>query len=119
MSWKLYLYPPSWQITKDLKTKLSKSLNPECWLKVSLKPGDDPTPEASIEEAVTSSDLHINQANPFKAEGQGSSVAIKEDKEISSINSVAQAFAPKVEDREGHNLIPPTHLGGWLTSPSQ
>jgi len=78
-----------------------------------LKPGGDPIPEASIEEAVASNDLYTNKTNPSKAEGQGSLVAIKEDKGISSINNAAQAFVPKVEDKEGHNLIPLMRLGGW------
>jgi len=81
-----------------------------------LKLGDDPIPEASIKEAAISNDLCTNKINHFKVEGQDSSVATKEDKETSSTNSVAQASVPKVEDREDLSSIPPTHLGGWLTS---
>ena len=84
-----------------------------------MKPGDDPIPEALIEEAAASSDLCTNKIDPFKAEGQDSSATTKEDKETSSINNAAQASVPKVEDREGHNSILPTHPDGWPTNPSQ
>jgi len=84
-----------------------------------LKLEDDPTLEVSIKEATASSDLCTNQIGPFKAEGQDSSAATREDKEISSTNNVGQASVPKVEDKEGHHLTLPMHPGGWPTSPSQ
>jgi len=84
-----------------------------------LKLEDDPTPEVSIKEAAASSDLCTNKISPSKAGGQDSSAATREDKETSSTNNAAQASVPKVEDKEGHYLILPMHLGGWPTSPSQ
>jgi len=119
MSWKLCSYLPSRRITEDSKTRLLKLLDLECWSKAFWKLEGDPTLEASIKEVATFSDLCTNQIDLSKAEDQGSSVATREGKEISSINNAAQASVPKVEDREGHNSTPLMHLGGWPTSLSQ
>jgi len=77
-----------------------------------LKPGDDPTPEVSIEEPATFNDPCTNKIDPSKAEGQGSSVATKEDKGTSLTNNAAQASVPKVEDKGDLSSILPMHLGG-------
>jgi len=84
-----------------------------------LKLGDNPTLEASIEEATVFNNPCTNQIDPFKVEGQDSSVATKEDKGTSSTNSAAQASVPKEEDRKDLNSIPPMHLGRWLINLSQ
>jgi len=84
-----------------------------------LKLEDDPTPEVSIKEAAASSDPCTNKIGPSKAGGQDSLVATREDKETPSTNNAAQVSVPKVEGKEGHNLTPPMHLGGWPTSLSQ
>jgi len=117
MPWRPYLYPPSQLTTKVLRIKPSKLLNPGCWSKESSKPGDNRTLEVLIKEEPTAfNNWHTNQINPFKVEGQGSSVATKEDKEISLTNNAAQAFTPREEGRQDLSIIPPMYLGGWLTS---
>jgi len=118
-SWKLYSYPPFQWTIKGSNTKPSKSLDLGCWSKASLKPEGRLTLEASIKEVATSNDLCTNQVDPSKADDQDSSVAAREDKETSSTNNAAQASVPKVEDKEGHNSIPPMHPGGWPINPSQ
>jgi len=84
-----------------------------------LRPGDDPTLEASIKESADSNDLPTSRIDPSRVGGQDSSIPIKVDREISLTNNAAQAFVPKEEDRQGLHIILPTYLGRWLISPFQ